>query len=95
MSKNEHIINGIIYHTEENELLCEIIKPNPKLLVDLFPKVQRLYYCKGKNFVLVPGKRGADASVITDKEASIFMNEHSSGINKVVYAKYFGKPKEI
>lgn len=95
---SSYILDGKRYVLEKRNLLCETYIKNPNLLIDLNSKTVRLYYPKGKAFVLdtlqdIGGQH--ELKVLSKKEALLFMNQYPEGIQESVYIRYFGEPEEL
>ena len=92
------IIGGIRYSVGEKYLLCTATISRDGVLFDSRAKTKRLYYPRGKAFVLVTegqmtGDRKTD--IVEEKQAKCFMDAHPEGINEKIYKQYFGEPAEL
>lgn len=92
------IIGGVRYSVGEKYLLCTATIARDGVLFDLKAKTKRLYYPKGKAFLIVTegqinGERKAE--IVTEKQARQFMDAHPEGINEKIYKQYFGEPAEL
>lgn len=93
------IIGGKRYILEKRNLLCEAAICNPDVFMDFKSKTVKLYYPRGKAFILdtehdLTGRHDPP-KIITKAEAIAFMNKHPEGIKESVYVRYFGKPEEL
>lgn len=92
------IIGGVRYSVGEKYLLCTATIARDGVFFDLKAKTERLYYPRGKAFLLVTEKQingGQKIKLVTEKQAHQFMDAHPDGINEEVYIKYFGDPVEL
>lgn len=92
------IINGKKYVLSNQDLLCEAVISRKGVLFDFNTQIKRLYYPKGKTFILQTtyDLAGDDEyKVLTRKDAQTFMNKYPSGIRENAYKHYFGEPEEI
>lgn len=91
------IINGKKYALEKRNLLCEVCESSTYLIFDLNGVIKKLYYPKGKEFILVSSKIFGNTitKIISEKEAKDFLNMHPEGIIEDNYIKFFGEPEEV
>lgn len=92
------IINGKKYVLSKQNLLCEAVISRKGAIFDFNTQTKRLYYPKGKTFILQTTydfAGGDEYKVLSQKEAQTFMNKYSSRIHERVYKRYFGEPEEI
>ena len=80
------IINGKKYVLSNQDLLCEAVISRKGALFDFNTQTKRLYYAKGKTFIL---------QTTYDLAGDAFMNKYPSGIHETVYKRYFGEPEEM
>lgn len=95
---SSYIIGGIKYTLEKRNLLCEFTIAKAGVIIDFQSKTKRLYYPKGKAFVMdtVQDMTGEhDPKVISKSDAMEFMDKHPAGIDIKNYIKFFGDPKEL
>lgn len=98
LKMDSYIIEGVRYPVGEKYLLCTVIISRAGLAFDVKAKVKRLYYPRGKAFLLTTSNDfmgQIEAKLITEKQARRFMDEHPEGINEQVYIRYFGTPTEL
>lgn len=92
------IIGDVKYSVGEKYLLCTAIISRDGIFFDMRAKTKRLYYPRGKAFVLVTDgimTGGSTAEVLTETQARQFLDSHPEGINEKVYNRYMGKPAEL
>jgi hypothetical protein len=93
------IIGGTRYALEKRNLLCEASLSDPEKLIDLKSKTLRLYYPKGKAFVVDVvhdmTQQHDPPRIVTSKEAFKIMDKYPDGIKESVYKRYIGEPKEL
>jgi len=92
------IINWKKYVLSNQDLLCEAVISRKGALFDFNTQTKRLYYAKGKTFILQTTydlAGGDEYRVLSQKEAHAFMNKYPSGIHETVYKRYFGEPEEM
>lgn len=96
---SSRIIGGVRYALEKRNLLCEAVISDPDILIDFKSKTLRLYFPKGKAFIVdiehdLTGQH-EPPRIITKEEALEIMDRYSEGIKESVYKRYFGEPKEL
>lgn len=91
------IINGKKYALEKRNLLCEVCERNTYLIFDFDSVTKKLYYPKGKEFILVSswvsGKTITE--ILSEKQAKKFLNSHPECIVEENYIKFFGEPEDV
>lgn len=93
------IIGHKRYILEKRNLVCEAHVNNPRLFFDWNSQTKRLYFPKGKAFVLetimdISGEI-INTRLVTEKEARAFMDANSEGIIEKVYIRFFGEPEKL
>ena len=79
LKMDSYIIEGVRYPIGEKYLLCTVIISRAGLAFDVKAKVKRLYYPRGKAFLLTTSNDfmgQIEAKLITEKQARRFMDEH-------------------
>ena len=93
-----YIIGGVKYSVSDKYLLCTATVSRDGVFFDMRAKTKRLYYPRGKAFILVTDgvmTGGSTAEILTETQAKKFLDSHPEGINESVYNRYMGKPAEL
>jgi hypothetical protein len=86
------------YIVADKYLLCTATITKNGKFFDMMAKTRKLYYPRGKAFLLVTENQfagGEKVELLTREQAQDFMDTHPGGIKESVYNRFFGKPEEI
>jgi hypothetical protein len=86
------------YSVADKYLLCSTTIARDGVFFDMRAKTKKLYYPRGKAFLLVTESQFAGSEkveLLTKEQAQRFMDAHPEGIRESVYKHFFGEPEEI
>lgn len=95
--RESYFIGGRQYVPAESYLLCtHETSPNPKAMFDLGRTIEELYCTKKSGtyykITRAPGSK-ANVTIISEKAAVDFMDQHNGGIVQQNYISLFGTPE--